>query len=225
MLILHCSDFHGNQRWYDWLMNHAANYDLVCLTGDHLDLFNYQQLGGQMRMVNIALREITTPSALCSGNHDSFSGESGSDVRLFQAQWLKGIDRPQIWVDGARFELCGQTLQCIGWNSLLPPAKGDEIWLHHAPPANSLVSMGCDSSDAGDQILGEICCAGKGPRILLSGHQHNPRSWTCRVGHTWCFNPGYNRDGLSPNHIAIDTAKNTALLNADGASTDAISLV
>ncbi|MBI2518160.1 MAG: metallophosphoesterase family protein [Opitutae bacterium] len=215
MRILHCSDFHGNKRWFDWLVDEAANYDLVCLTGDHLDLFNYHQLGDQLSMINATLRRITTPLALCSGNHDSFSGGPPVDSRLFQAKWLREVRRPGVWIDGDQFELFGQNLRCVGWNAQVSSAAGNEIWLFHAPPAHSLVSAGIDGSEAGDEILGEICRAGNGPGIVLSGHQHDPRRWACRIGHTWCFNPGYDRNGACPNHISIDTASWSAVLYTD----------
>ena len=44
MRILHCTDFHGNRRWFDWLAARAAEYDLVCLTGDHIDPLVFQAM-------------------------------------------------------------------------------------------------------------------------------------------------------------------------------------
>lgn len=225
MRLLHCSDFHGNKRWFDWLVDQSANHDLICLTGDHLDLFNYHQLRDQLNMVNAAFRQITTPLALCSGNHDSFNGGPPVDTRLFQAKWLNDSSRPGTWIDGDQFELSGQNFRCVGWNAPLPSTGTNEIWLFHAPPAHSSVSMGIDGSEAGDEILGEICRSDKGPDIVLSGHQHNPRRWACRVGRTWCFNPGYDRHGSYPNHISIDTTSWSAVLCTDQGPAATVSLV
>jgi hypothetical protein len=38
MRILHVSDFHFNKRWFDWLATQAPECDLICHTGDFLDL-------------------------------------------------------------------------------------------------------------------------------------------------------------------------------------------
>lgn len=36
MRIQHCSDFHGNKAWFDWLAESSSDNDLVCLTEGHL---------------------------------------------------------------------------------------------------------------------------------------------------------------------------------------------
>jgi predicted phosphodiesterase len=222
MRVLHCTDFHGNTLWFDWLVDQSASYDLVCLTGDHLDLFRLHMLGDQLNMVKAAIRRITTPLALCSGNHDSIGGGRVVDPRLFQAKWLKDVRRPGTWIDGDQFDLSGQNFRCVGWNAPLPTAGSNEIWVFHAPPARSLVSMGIGAGDAGDEIFGEICRSERGPSIVLSGHQHNPARWACRVGRTWCLNPGYNPHADTPNHVVIDMVAPTAVLHTDGRAHDSI---
>jgi len=214
MRLLHCSDFHGNRRWFDWLAQNAASYDLVCLAGDHLDLLEVRRLDPQIRMIKAVLQGIVTPLAICSGNHDSFSGPP-APPSLHQAAWLRELRRPGVWIDGDVFETGGQRFRCIGWNAPLPPASADEIWLYHAPPARSPAAAGLDDSDAGDELLGERCQAGAGPVMVLSGHQHDPRQWACRVGRTWCLNPGYSHRASVPNHIVIDTLARTAMRRID----------
>lgn len=204
MRILHCSDFHGNKAWFDWLAQCAASYDLVCLTGDHIDLLDLLRIDSQLRMVKTGLARIATPVALCSGNNDSFSGPPAPSS-LHHAAWLKELRRPGVWVDGDVFEMGGVRFRCIGWNDLLPSAGANEIWLHHAPPARSSSAVDVYGGDAGDEILGEVCRDGEGPAMVLCGHQHDPHQWACRVGRTWCFNPGFNAQAVVPNHIIIDT--------------------
>jgi len=38
MKILHVSDLHSIAAWFDWLIAESPNYELVCLTGDILNL-------------------------------------------------------------------------------------------------------------------------------------------------------------------------------------------
>lgn len=223
MRILHCTDFHSKKVWFDWLVDQAPHYDLVCLTGDHLDLFEIHRIDDQLRMVKAALRRITTPLALCSGNHDSFNGPP-APISLLRAVWLNDLRRPGLWSDGDAFMLDGLRLRCIGWDALLPTSVAEEIWLFHAPPASSLVASGSDESEAGDEILDQLCLAGEGPQIVLSGHQHNPRRWACRVGSTWCLNPGHNSHATVPNHIVIDTRAKTASLRIDNQTRATVAL-
>lgn len=213
MRILHCTDFHGNRHWFDWLADQAAGFDLVCLTGDHLDAFQTGRIKQQRQMVETVWRRITVPLALCSGNHDSFDGPP-APPSLIRAAWLQKSRRQGVWADGDSFELQGRHFRCIGWNALLPARGGQEIWLFHAPPWGTPVSAGRDGDDFGDQNMAEQCKAGLGPGLVLSGHQHNPRRWACRLGRTWCFNPGYAHDASVPNHIVIDTSARVATFHA-----------
>lgn len=223
MRILHCSDFHGNAVWFGWLAKCAANYDLVCLTGDHINLHDLPRINSQLAMVQASLSRITTPLAICSGNNDAYSSPLAPPC-LLHAAWIANLRRPSLWVDGDRFETKGLKVRCIGWNAQLPSAYGDEIWLGHAPPARSPVAIDSSGGDAGDEILGERCRAGMGPGGLLSGHQHDPLRWMCRIGRTWCFNPGYNSRSCEPNHIILDTTLLTAELVSGGRSADMTNL-
>lgn len=214
MRILHCTDFHGNKAWFDWLAERAGDYDLTCLTGDHLDLLDLNRINAQLSMVSAELGRVCAPLALSSGNNDSFGGPP-APANLQHAAWLTELRRTDVWIDGDGFEVGGMRFRCIGWNAPLPSADADETWLYHAPPARSPVAVDSCAGDVGDEILGELCRAGSGPAMVLSGHQHDPRQWACRVGRTWCLNPGNNRHASVPNHIIIDTLTRTAVLRAN----------
>lgn len=192
----------------------APQYDVVCLTGDLLDIFAIYQIDDQLRVVTTALRRVTIPLALCSGNHDSFNAPP-APPSLHHAAWLGELRRPGVWVDGDAFELGGIKGRCIAWNAPLPAASGREIWLYHAPPARSPLAINQCGGDSGDEILGEICRAGKGPGLLLCGHQHTPQKWLYRLGRTWCLNP--DRSGLAsvPNHIIVDATQLSVELIGD----------
>ena len=215
MRILHCSDLHGNRAWFNWLVKAAGNYDLVCVTGDHLDLTDFQSIDTQISMVRTTFEALGSPAALTSGNNDSFNAE-GSPLWLLQAKWLTDLRRHGCWVDGDEFEIERLRIRCVGWNARLPSANGDELWLYHAPPARSPASCDSRGRDVGDEILGEMCRAGRGPALVLSGHQHHPQQWACHVGRTWCLNPGQGCDPSVPNHIVIDTLVRTAVLRIGG---------
>lgn len=223
MRILHCSDFHANTPWFAWLAEAAARFDLVCLSGDLLDLTDMQSINAQLDMVQTSLSRITTPLAICSGNNDAFNSPPAPPC-LLHAAWIGKLRRPGLWADGDRFETNGLKVRCLGWNERPPPANGDEVWLSHAPPARAPVAMDASDGDVGDEILGERCRAGKGPGELLSGHQHDPQRWMCRVGQTWCFNPGYDGRALQPNHIILDTTELVAELVSGGRTADIFNL-
>jgi len=215
MRILHCSDFHANKAWFDWLAETAADFDLACLTGDHLDLLDLHRIEHQLRMVRAALGRVTSPLALCSGNNDAFNDPS-VPPSLLHATWLKELRRPGLWVDGDDFELGRLRFTCVGWNAPLPTAAGDEIWLYHAPPSRSPLSTGPLGDDVGDELLRELCRAGAGPATVLTGHQHEPRHWLWCMGRTWVLNPGRGRHVRVPNHIVIDTDQRTVALHRGG---------
>lgn len=212
MRILHCSDFHGYEPWFQWLTASSADYDLVCVTGDHLDLADFRSIDTQITMVRTVFERLVSPAAVVSGNGDSFNAE-GAPLWLLHAKWLTDLRRPGLWVDGAEFELGGIHFRCVGWNTPIPPANGSEVWLYHAPPSRSPLSIGPSGDDVGDEMLGEMCRAGAGPAMILTGHQHEPRHWLWHPGRTWILNPGRSRHGRVPNHIVIDTVRRTVALH------------
>ncbi len=209
MRILHCTDFHSNKAWFNWLVERSVGCSLVCLTGDYLDLLELHRIEDQVRLVRDAVQGAKCPVALCSGNNDSFTGEA-APAYLHHAAWMAATKREAVWGDGDVFTLGDIPFRCVGWNSILPVADEREIWLFHAPPARSLPAIDQDAHDVGDEILGEVCRASRGPRVVLSGHQHTPRSWVEKVGRTWCFNPGVTPAASVPNHVVIDLTTNTA---------------
>jgi Icc-related predicted phosphoesterase len=215
MRILHCTDMHAHEAWFDWVVDHAADYDLVCLTGDLLDLLDLEHIERQLFMIRTALERVTTRLAICSGNNDSFSGP-GVPASLLHAAWLSELRHPGLHVDGDVFVMGGLQFHCIGWNAPLPAAAGDEIWLYHAPPSRSPLAIGPSGDNVGDEMLDEICRADQGPALALTGHQHTPRHWLWLLGRTWTLNPGRGHDPHVPNHIVIDTSRRTVTFHRSG---------
>ena len=66
------ADLHFRTDWFHWLMEQALSYDLVCIAGDLLDMFNVESPKGQAREVSMLIRELAdiVPVAICSGNHN-----------------------------------------------------------------------------------------------------------------------------------------------------------
>jgi Icc-related predicted phosphoesterase len=209
MRILHCTDLHASDAAYCWLINQSSRYDLVCLSGDSLDLNPYRLPEGQIERVVARINQITVPVAICSGNHDNFPAYDG---RLADARWMQGLKRPMLWMDGEKFEIEGHRFRIFPWMGAVPPsADQDEIWLMHAPPDLSPTSIVRGGVDFGDFSLGELCRSSAGPRLILSGHVHDRVSWIAKIGRTWCLNPGCDPKASVPNHIAIDLSRSHAV--------------
>lgn len=205
MRILHCSDLHANLGWYEWLVRAAVDYDLVCLTGDLLDLNPRRPPNECLARVTHQLRRLRQPLALCSGNHDIYP----DDPRLADAAWLHDLRGPQVWVDGDQFDFGGHHFRCIPWMAPLEPAKSDrEIWLIHAPPDCCPTGISVGGVGFGDFEFGELCRTGLGPRLALGGHVHAPQAWHARVNATTSINAGCDFQSTIPRSTVVDLGRN-----------------
>ena len=216
MRILHCSDLHASESAFQWVIKQSLNYNLVCLTGDLLDLNPYRLPAGQIERVISYLNLIKVPLAICSGNHDNFGAY---DDRLVGARWMQNLRRPTVWLDGDRFEIGGHRFRAFPWMSMVPAtADADEIWLMHAPPDLSPTSIVRGGVDFGDFALGELCRSGAGPCLVLSGHVHERVRWIAKIGRSWSLNPGCEPDATIPNHIVIELSRGHATFHGSAES-------
>jgi hypothetical protein len=73
MKLLLTADLHFRLHWFRWLIEQAPSYDLVCIAGDLLDMFNAETRLEQARQVRTLIRKLAdlVPVAVCSGNHDN----------------------------------------------------------------------------------------------------------------------------------------------------------
>ena len=201
MTILHVTDFHFNQRWFDWLLHRAPAHDLVVMSGDMLDLALPTPHRRQIEWVSNWLNDFPRPICVCSGNHD-LEWDSGTE-RWTPAYWLRAIDNPLVWTDSQRVELDGISFLNIG--ATTRPKGGEaDVWVVHAPPSNTIVATRAGGIDAGDRDL-VLPVRRYAPRLVLSGHVHTPLHWRLRERTTLFLNPGRNLDGLFPNHILVET--------------------
>lgn len=226
MRLLVVADLHYSLPQFDWVLDCAADFDMVVMAGDHLDLASLVDARAQTVVVNKYFSKLSEKTRLvtCSGNHDlDSSKEAGEKI----AKWLKGSNMNGIPSDGETF-LAGDTLftVCPWWDGPVTRTRleaqleeaasqrnGYWIWIHHAPPDKSPVSWG-GARYFGDRELRSWIERYR-PDIVLSGHVHQSPfvadgSWVDRIGQTWVFNAG-QQFGAIPTHIVIDTDAGEAL--------------
>ncbi len=201
MTILHVTDFHFNQRWFDWLLHRAPAHDLVVMSGDMLSLAVATPQSRQIAWVSDWLNDFPRPISVCSGNHD-LEWDSEAE-RWMPAYWLRDIVNPHVWTDGQRVTLDGLSFLNIGATTQ-PKGGAADVWVVHAAPSRTLVATRSDGVDAGDPDL--VAPARRdAPRLVLAGHVHTPLHWRERRDGTLFLNPGRRADGPVPNHILVRT--------------------
>ena len=99
MKILAVSDLHFGLAQFDWVTQQAANYDLVIIAGDLLDIGGHLDLDSQITVVARYLRTIGAKTRLlvCSGNHD---GDERDETQEYIARWLLRVRAAGLLVDG-----------------------------------------------------------------------------------------------------------------------------
>ena len=218
MTILHVTDFHFNKRWFDWLLHRAPPHDLAVMSGDMLDLAGATPHHNQIAWVTAWLNHYPRPMCVCSGNHDLEWHDRME--RWTPAYWLRYLSNPNVWRDGQRVELDGVSLINIGC-SMRPKGAEADIWVVHAPPSKTLVAARADGTDGGDPDLVEPARR-YAPKLVLSGHVHNPLHWRERSDTTLFLNPGYNADAAFPNHIVVNTEQMNSHFHSDQSAPAAV---
>lgn len=218
--VLLVSDLHYALKQYDWTAEVAADFDLVVVAGDHLDIAG--QLDGSVQILVILkyLQRLATRSHLLvsSGNHDlDMRDDAGEKV----ASWMEQVRRLGIPADGESVTIDGTLVTiCPWWDGPRSrdavhrqierdAAKPKErwIWVYHAPPDGSPTGWS-GKRHYGDRELVEWIEA-YGPDIVFTGHVHEAPfrdggSWVDQIGSCWVFNCG-QQIGPVPAHIMIDT--------------------
>ncbi|MGB6346110.1 MAG: metallophosphoesterase family protein [Methyloceanibacter sp.] len=226
MRLLLVADLHYSLPQFDWVLETAADFDVVVMAGDHLDIASIVDGRAQSVVVRKYFSRLRAKTRLliCSGNHDLDSrNEAGEKI----AKWLGKSQSEGILSDGESI-IIGETLftACPWWDgptvrdgiaTQLAKAAANRakqwIWLHHAPPDKSPTSWG------GARYFGDVelkdWIEQYQPDMVLSGHVHqspfvSEGSWVDRLGTTWVFNAGQH-PGAPPAHIIIDTSIGEAL--------------
>ncbi len=217
MRVLHLSDLH--LRWFEWVTAHAAEFDLVAISGDIMDGFADVPLHKQAKICTDFLLGLPGRIAVVSGNHDSWCKPSTASVdTAAEGRWLRNLrGRANIVaVDGDLVEVAGVIVGCVGWLQSPDWATPPKIVIAHAPPSGCACAAPIDSSqDLGDAELWPLLRSGtpSGARVVLSGHIHEPRRHWCRwplSRNTTIFNPGCLLDVSEPQHWIIDLDRGIA---------------
>ncbi len=225
MRLLFVSDLHYSLKQFDWLLAHAADYDIAVIGGDLLDLGAGLDVDVQIAIVEkyFGLLRQKTCLVVSSGNHD---GDSRNAADESVAEWLRAARAERLHVDGDSFELGDLRITvCPWWDGQLSRGELEAqlereaakvrrrwLWIHHAPPEGSQTCW-TGKKFAGDEFLRGWIDRFK-PDMVLSGHIHNSPfygggSWIDRVGQTWVFNPG-KQIGPQPTTIILDFDAMTA---------------
>jgi len=225
MRLLCVTDVHYHLPQMDWVLEHAGEFDLVVLSGDHLQVGGRSELGVQVVVITTYLDRVSrsTTVVASSGNHDlDGPGDHGEQ----QAGWLARAAGPSLYVDGQSLDRDGvRVTVCPWWDGpqtrtlverQLAAAATDRpalwVWVYHSPPAGTrLCTTG--SRQFPDPDLAEWIERWR-PDIVICGHIHQAPwvdggGWNDRLGPTWVFNAGHQL-GAVPSHIVIDLERRSA---------------
>jgi Icc-related predicted phosphoesterase len=221
MRVLLVSDLHYALRQLDWVVSVAADYDLVVLAGDNLDVASMVAPDAQVAVLLEYLSRIAAKTTViaCSGNHD-LDGRNALGERA--AQWLERARAIGVVVDGTLLETADVMVTvCPWWDgpdtrklvdrqlSADSELVGNRLWIwaYHAPPGASPTSWTGKRYYGDDELAGWI--AQHEPAIVLCGHVHQAPfaeggAWLDRIGPTAVLNAG-RQIGPVPTWIELDT--------------------
>jgi Icc-related predicted phosphoesterase len=223
--LLLVADLHYVLPQFDWVVAQAAEFDLVVLAGDHLDIASPVPLDAQSVVVLKYLRLLHEQSrvVVSSGNHDLTGPDADGEQ---SALWLADARANGIPTDGDSL-LLGDTLitVCPWWDGPEGRARLELqlaadwairphrwIWVYHWPPLGSPTCW-TGRRHYGDADLVDWIDRYR-PDLVLTGHVHDPPfkpdgAWADRIDDTWVFNAG-RQIGPIPTHVEVDTEAGTA---------------
>jgi Calcineurin-like phosphoesterase len=199
MKSLLTADLHFRIDWFRWLIGQAPNYDLVCIAGDLLDMFDNKSTREQAREVTSLIWELAdiVPVAVCSGNHDNAGGLVPHNRAPLYKWFIDLGTHPNIITDGVTRKLEDLILTTIPYHC---SKEEKSIWLdrgstirrqtgqpwmvlHHVPPKTGLGVSGEESEAAaliGPSILFPVMTM----PFLTNPAKAGSRDWaTCAC---WC---------------------------------------
>jgi Icc-related predicted phosphoesterase len=226
MKCLLVSDLHYALKQYDWTLEAAADFDVVVIAGDHLDISGHVDGRTQTIVILKYLQRLRDKVRLVvsSGNHDLDSRNAAGEKT---ARWIDKVrhmgvptDGDCLQIDGTMFTICPWWDGPVGRDGVAALFRRDAgkdrkqwIWIYHAPPDGSPTSWIGDRHAGDSELLRWI--EEFAPDIVLTGHIHESPfckggSWVDLIGSTWVFNSG-RQIGPVPAHIIFDTEQRQAL--------------
>jgi len=240
MKCLLVSDLHYTLKQFDWTLEVAEEFDVVIIAGDHLDISATVSGRAQVVVVLTYLRRLQERTFLIvsSGNQD-LDGRDAAGEKT--ARWMSRVralgiptDGDAAMRDGVLFTICpwwdGPRGRAGIESQLLRDQGRTEqrwVWVYHAPPARSPVSLVRGRDEGDTDLRGWI--ERFQPDLVLTGHIHEAPfqkggSWADRIGRTWVFNAG-RQIGPTPTHVVFELRREQALwfslAGAQGVALDA----
>lgn len=197
MKLLHCSDLHFTQSWYTWITTQQESYDVICLTGDFLDMTQVTPIHEQILWVRSWFSSITKPIFVCSGNHDFDEKDS--------VEWLRNI--PNVYADGMIKTIDGIKFGCIPYLATdYDSFEACNVLLAHVPPAKTKTAMDRKKKqDWGDRDLARLLTHRLlQPKVLLCGHVHEPFAVKDKINECIIHNNGLTCTTLIPLHTILN---------------------
>jgi len=218
-------DLHYALRQYDWLVEVAADFDLVVLAGDHLDLSSFAPVEAQIPVVLAYLEKLAerTRVVAASGNHDLTARDDNGEKA---ALWILAARSAGVLTDWDSADVDGIRVTVSPWwdgpagqaavDGLLaasaPPDDRPWVWVYHGPPSDSPLSWGGQRSFGDPELTAWI--HRHHPALVLTGHVHQAPfipdgSWHDRIDGTVVLNAG-RMPGDRPAHVIIDFEERSA---------------
>jgi Icc-related predicted phosphoesterase len=214
--ILHVADLHLDHSWFEWIGSNSAAYDLLVIAGDLQDAFSRTSQNEQALGITQWLLGLTTPTVICSGNHDYWPNGIRKQDEQSEGRWLKDLlgKGSIIGVDGQTLYFNGDSIHVNGWRQVPPETVGQvSIFVTHAPPMGCPCATGAEGRDFGDCDLWQTLESP--PHLMLCGHVHLPSkkacTWPPLDSSTTILVPGCDEQSEVPAHWVIDTSRGTAL--------------
>jgi len=199
MKLLHTTDLHFNQTWFEWIANQQDYFDIFCISGDFLEFSKEETLLEQIEWVSSWIKAFEKPLFVCSGNHDVEA--------LDHEEWLNEIDTSNFYADNVITTIEGVTFGCypyIGADGFYEFDDCD-VLITHMPPANTKTSTNKSGDDWGDrELYYAIKNSTINPKIILCGHMHHPLKTVDQLQKTLIYNTGVDKNDVIPKHHILE---------------------
>lgn len=206
MKILHLTDLHFHQPWFEWVTIHARAFDAVTLSGDLLDLEHRVAPHRQIGWLRQWVLRFPVPLVLSPGCTDL-------DNRLeYRCRWMEDLAREQVIVERGCLQLGEWMIESLPWGSV-PAQRGPRhiVVCHHGPAGSpSMRWVGEVVDDGSVKFAERLSALGPTPAFVLHGQVHHPLLWCGLIGRTQCANPGTaDRAAPEPNHLILNLDSQT----------------